>query len=120
MFALQLPPGELRQALLNEGLSRWTAQDGASARDWLRAMAPLPELDTAIAQHAASDELAREAPAEAMDLVARIASPEKRWQAWQTLAGHLQDIDPAQTAHWLARAPGLTAQQQQRLLDGLR
>lgn len=120
VFATQLPPGPLRQALLDEGLSRWTAQDGASARDWLRSMAPLPELDAAIAQHAASDELAREAPAEAMDLVARIASPEKRWQAWQTLAGHLHDIDPALTAHWLARAPGLTVPEQQRLLDGLR
>ncbi|MBL8277782.1 MAG: hypothetical protein JNL93_13860 [Pelomonas sp.] len=120
VFATQLPPGPLRQALLDEGLSRWTAQDGASARDWLRSMAPLPELDAAIAQHAASDELAREAPAEAMDLVARIASPDKRWQAWQTLAGHLHDIDPALTAHWLARAPGLTVPEQQRLLDGLR
>ncbi|MCE4539091.1 hypothetical protein LXT12_17715 [Pelomonas sp. P7] len=120
VFATQLPPGALRQALLDEGLSRWTAQDGASARDWLRSMAPLPELDAAIAQHAASDELAREAPAEAMALVARIASPEKRWQAWQTLAAHLHDIDPTQTAHWLAQAPGLTVLEQQRLLDGQR
>lgn len=116
MFAAQLPPGELRQALLDEGLSRWAAQDGAAARDWLRAMAPLPELDAAIARHAASDELARESPAQAMDLVSRIASPERRWQAWQALAGHLQDTDPAQAAHWLARAPGLTAAQQQQLL----
>lgn len=116
MFATQLPPGEQRQALLDEGLSRWLAQDGAGARDWLRAMAPLPELDATLARHAASDELARESPAEALDLVARISAPEHRWAAWQALAVHLHDIDPARAALWLARAPGLSPAQRQQLL----
>jgi hypothetical protein len=120
MFAVTLPPGELRDALLAESLSRWAAQDGAGARDWLRATAPQPELDEALARHGASDELARASPAEAIDLVARIASPERRWQAWQALAGHLHDIDPAQAAGWIARAPGLDATQRQLLLDVLR
>lgn len=120
MFATQLPPGDTRQALLEEGLSRWLAQDGPGARDWLRATAPSAELDALLSRYAASDELAREAPAEALDLVARISSPERRWAAWQALAGHLQDIDPARAAAWLGRAPGLTPMQRQQLIDGLR
>lgn len=120
MFATTLPPGAQREALLRESLSRWTAQDGPGARDWLRAMAPRPELDAALWMHGASDELARASPAEAIDLVARIASPELRWQAWQALAGHLQDIDPAQAPAWIARAPGLDPTQRQLLLDALR
>jgi hypothetical protein len=120
MFAAQLPAGEQRRALLDEGLSRWLAQDGPGARDWLRAMAPAPELDATLARHGASDELARESPAEALDLVARISAPERRAAAWQALAGHLHDIDPAQAAAWLARAPGLSADERQRLLGGLR
>jgi hypothetical protein len=120
MFAVALPPGAQREALLAESLSRWTAQDGPGARDWLRAMAPLPELDAALARHGASDELARASPAEAVDLVSRISAPEPRWQAWQALAGHLHDIDPAQAAAWIARAPGLDPAQRQVLLDVLR
>jgi hypothetical protein len=119
VFASTLPSGEPRQALLDEALLRWTAQDGAGARDWLRSYAPRADLDQAIARHAASDELARRAPAEAMDLVARIASPERRWQAWQTLAQHLRDIDAAQAATLLSQAPGLRADERARLLGGV-
>lgn len=119
VFASTLPPGGQRQALLDEALLRWTAQDGIGARDWLRSYAPRPDLDEAIARHAASDELARQAPTEAMDLVARIASPERRWQAWQALALHLRDIDAAQAATLLAQAPGLTADERARLLGAL-
>lgn len=120
VFASMLPPGESRRALLDEGLSRWTAQDGVGARDWLRSMAPLPELDETIARHASADELARHAPFEAMDLVARIAAPERRWQAWQALAQSLHDIDPGQAAALLSQAPGLYPAERARLLDGLR
>ena len=120
LFATQLPPGDVRQALLEECLSRWLAQDGPGGRDWLRATAPSAELDAWLARYAASDELAREAPAEALDLVARISAPERRWAAWQALAGHLHDIDPAQAAAWLSRAPGLTPMERQQLIDGLR
>lgn len=119
-FASTLPPGEQRQALIAESLSRWTAQDGPGARDWLRAMAPQPELDEAIARHASADELARHAPFEAMGLIARIAVPERRAQAWQALASSLNDIDPSQVAPLLAQAPGLTPLERQRLLDELR
>lgn len=120
VFASTLPAGEQRQALLDEGLLRWTALDGPAARDWLRSYAPLPDLDNALARHAGSDELARHAPLEAMDLVARIASPERRWRAWQDLARSLHDIDPAQVAPLLDRAPGLAPAERARLLDGLR
>ena len=120
VFASTLPRSEGRQALLDEGLSRWTAQDGPGARDWLRSMAPLAELDDAIARHASADELARQAPFEAMDLVARIATPERRWQAWQALARSLHDIDPDQVAPLLSRAPGLYPAERARLLDELR
>ncbi|MFG6460571.1 hypothetical protein ACG04Q_03240 [Roseateles sp. DXS20W] len=120
VFASMLPPGESRRALLDESLSRWTAQDGAAARDWLRSQGPQPELDEAIARHASADELARQAPFEAMDLVARITSPERRWQAWQALAQSLHDIDPAQVGPLLARAPGLWPAERERLLGELR
>lgn len=119
VFARSLPAGTERQALLDESLLRWTAQDGSAARDWLRSYAPLPELDDAIARHASSDELARQAPFEAMDLVARITAPERRWQAWQALARSLHDIDPGQVAPLLERAPGLTAADRALLLDEL-
>lgn len=119
VFASTLPAGGQRQALLEEGLMRWVAQDGPAARDWLRSYAPLPELDEAIARHASADELARQAPAEAMDLVARIASPERRWQAWKDLARSLHDIAPDQAAALLARAPGLWPEERARLLDEL-
>lgn len=119
-FASTLPPGEQRQALLDESLSRWTAQDGPAARDWLRSQGSRPELDEAIARHASADELARNAPDEAMDLVARIATPERRWQAWQALTRTLGDIDAEQVAPLLARAPGLTPADRARLLDELR
>jgi hypothetical protein len=119
VFASSLPPGETRQALLNDGLSRWTAQDGAGARDWLRAHAPQPELDQALLRHASSDELARHAPVEAMDLLARIASPEARWRAWQALARNLHDIDPEQAERLLSQAPGLGAAEQARLRESL-
>lgn len=120
VFARMLPAGAQRQALLDEGLLRWTAQDGPAARDWLRSYAPQPELDEAIARHAVTDELARHAPFEAMDLVARIATPERRWQAWQALAQSLHDIDPVRVAPLLAQAPGLLPAERIRLLDGLR
>lgn len=120
VFASMLPPGDKRQALLDEALSRWTAQDGPGARDWLRALAPLAALDDAIARHATADELARHAPWEAMDLVARIAAPQRRWQAWQALARSLHDIAPGQVAPLLAQAPGLAQAERERLLDGLR
>ncbi|PTT89062.1 hypothetical protein DBR42_08565 [Pelomonas sp. HMWF004] len=120
VFASSLPAGENRQALLTEGLSRWTAQDGPAARDWLRSMAPLPELDAAIAQHASSDEMARHAPYEAMDLLARMAAPERRWQAWQALARNLHDMDPDRAVALLAQAPSLTAAERERLLAELR
>jgi hypothetical protein len=119
VFASTLPPGEARQALLMEGLSRWTAQDGPGARDWLRSQGPQPELDEAIARHASADELARNSPFEAMDLVARIATAERRWQAWQALTRNLHDIDPEQVASLLARAPGLGPAERARLLDEL-
>lgn len=120
VFALGLSAGSERQALLDEALLRWTAQDGVAARDWLRSYAPLPELDAAIARHAGSDELARHSPFEAMDLVARITAPEPRWQAWQALARSLHDVDPGQVAPLLAHAPGLAPAEQARLLDELR
>jgi len=119
VFASTLPPGENRQALLSESLSRWTAQDGPGARDWLRSQAPLAELDDAIARHASSDELARQAPIEAMDLVARIASPERRWQAWQALAESLRDIDADQARALLSQAPGLGPADRARLIAAL-
>jgi len=119
-FASSLPPGGPRQALLEEALLRWTAQDGPGARDWLRSYAPRADLDEAIVRHAASDELARHAPHEAMDLVARITDPERRWQAWQALARHLHDIDPDRTAALLSRAPGLWPAEQSRLLAEVR
>ncbi|MFG6486571.1 hypothetical protein ACG04R_07820 [Roseateles sp. BYS78W] len=119
VFASTLPPGEQRQALLDESLSRWLAQDGPAARDWLRSQGPRPELDEAIARHAGADELARNAPFEAMDLVARIATPERRWQAWQALVQSLHDIDPGQVAPLLAQAPGLTPADRARLLGEL-
>lgn len=118
-FASMLPPGEARRALLAESLSRWTAQDGPGARDWLRSQGPQPELDEAIARHASADELPRQAPFEAMELVARITAPERRWQAWQDLARSLHDIDPAQVAPLLARAPGLAPAERARLLGEL-
>lgn len=120
VFARSLPAGPQRQAMLDEGLSRWTAQDGQGARDWLRSYAPQPELDAAIARHASADELARHAPHEAMDLVARIADPNRRWQAWQALARNLHDIDPDRAAALLSRAPGLWPAERTRLLDELR
>ena len=120
VFARSLPAGEQRQALLDEGLARWTAQDGQAARDWLRSYVPQPELDEAIARHASADELARHAPAEAMDLVARIAAPERRWQAWQALARTLHDIDPDQATTRLSTAPGLWPDERARLLAELR
>lgn len=120
MFASMLPAGEPRGALLAESLSRWTAQDGPAARDWLRSQGPQPELDEAIARHASGDELARAAPFEAMDLVARISAPERRWQAWQALAQSLHDIDPAQVEPLLARAPGLWPAERAQLLGELR
>jgi len=120
VFASTLPPGEQRQALLDESLSRWLAQDGPAARDWLRSQGPQPELDEAIARHASADELARNAPFEAMDLVARIATPERRWPAWQALAQTLHDIAPDRAASLLSAAPGLAPADRQRLLDELR
>ncbi|MFN3303739.1 MAG: hypothetical protein ACK44A_08465, partial [Roseateles sp.] len=87
-----------------------------AARDWLRSYAPRADLDEAIARHASSDELARHAPAEAMDLVARIADPARRWQAWQALARSLHDIGPERVA-LLAQAPGLTPADRARLRD---
>ncbi|HEY0955263.1 MAG TPA: hypothetical protein VGE36_10925 [Roseateles sp.] len=119
VFASTLAAGPQRQALLEEALLRWTAQDGPAARDWLRSYAPQPGLDDAIARHASGDELARHAPAEAMDLVARIAAPERRWQAWQALARSLHDIDPDQAAALLSRAPGLWPAERARLLEEL-
>ncbi|MFG6431680.1 hypothetical protein [Roseateles sp. LYH14W] len=119
VFAGSLPAGAERQALLEEALLRWTAQDGPAARDWLRSYAPQPELDEAIARHASGDELARHAPYEAMDLVARIATPERRWQAWQALARSLHDIEPERVASLLARAPGLLPADRARLLAEL-
>jgi len=120
VFASTLPPGERRQALLDEALSRWTAQDGPGARDWLRSQGPQPAFDAAIARHATADELARHAPLEAMDLVGRIADPEHRWQAWQALARSLHDIDADQAAGWLGQAPGLWPAERARLLAELR
>ncbi|MDR7272869.1 hypothetical protein J2X20_005554 [Pelomonas saccharophila] len=119
VFASTLPAGGQRQALLDEGLLRWTALDGQAARDWLRSYAPLPELDEAIARHASADELARHAPLEAMDLVARIASPERRWQAWQALAQSLHDIDAGQAVALLSQAPGLSPADRARLIDAV-
>lgn len=120
VFASTLPPGENRQALLDEALSRWTAQDGPAARDWLRSQGPQPAFDAAIARHATADELARHAPLEAMDLVGRIADPDRRWQAWQALARSLHDIDADQAARWLGQAPGLWPAERARLLAELR
>jgi len=120
VFAGGLPAGPQRQALLEEGLLRWTAQDGTAARDWLRSYAPQPELDEAIARHASGDELARNSPFEAMDLVARITAPDRRWQAWQALARNLYDIDPERVLPLLAQAPGLLPAERARLLDELR
>jgi hypothetical protein len=120
VFASTLPPGPGRQALLDEALSRWTAQDGPAARDWLRSQGPQPAFDEAIARHATADELARHAPLEAMDLVGRIADPDRRWQAWQALARSLHDIDAEQAALWLGQAPGLWPAERARLLAELR
>lgn len=119
VFASTLPPGGQRQALLDEALGRWTAQDGTSARDWLRSYAPRADLDEALARHAAGDELARQAPTEAMDLVARIASPERRWDAWQALARQLHEIDAGRAAALLAQAPGLRADERARLVSSI-
>ncbi|MCE4553773.1 hypothetical protein [Pelomonas cellulosilytica] len=119
VFASMLLPGEQRQALLDESLSRWTAQDGPAARDWLRSQGLRPELDDTLARHGASDELARHAPYEALDLVARIADPARRWQAWQALAQTLSDIAPEQVAPLLAQAPGLTPVDRERLIQAL-
>lgn len=119
VFARSLPAGAERQALLDEALLRWAAQDGPAARDWLRSYAPQPELDEAIARHAGADELARHAPYEAMDLIALIAEPERRWQGWQALARSLHDIAPERVAPLLARAPGLLPAERARLLDEL-
>ncbi|MCY4744935.1 hypothetical protein NYO99_08130 [Pelomonas sp. UHG3] len=119
VFASMLPAGETRGALLADGWARWAAQDGPAARDWLRSQGPQPALDEALARHASGDELARHAPLEALDLVARIADPDRRRHAWQALAQSLHDIDPAQVAPLLARAPGLWPAEQAQLLAGL-
>lgn len=120
IFASTLPPGEQRQALLNESLSRWTAQDGQAARDWLRSQGSRAELDEAIARHATGDEIGRYAPFDAMDLIGRMAVPERRWQAWQALAQTLQDIDHDRAVSLLSQAPGLTPAERARLIEELR
>jgi len=120
IFASTLPPGEQRQALLNESLSRWTAQDGQAARDWLRSQGSRAELDEAIARHATGDEIGRYAPFDAMDLIGRMAVPERRWQAWQALAQTLQDIDHDRAVSLLNQAPGLTPAERARLIEELR
>lgn len=81
------------QALLTESLSRWLAVDGTAARGWIRAQGASESLDAAIAAHATQDELARQAPQEAIDLVRRIADPVRRNLAQWTLARTLRDID---------------------------
>ncbi|SEL08746.1 hypothetical protein SAMN05216359_105119 [Roseateles sp. YR242] len=81
------------RALLTESLSRWLAMDGSAARAWIRAQGVSVALDAAIAAHATQDELARQAPQEAIDLVHRIADPTRRNQAQWALARTLHDID---------------------------
>ncbi|WAC71866.1 hypothetical protein OU995_20090 [Roseateles sp. SL47] len=93
MFASTLP-GITGQALLTESLSRWLALDGTAARSWIRTQGTNGSLDAAIALHATQDELARQSPQEAIELVRHIADPARRQQAQWALAQTLRDIDP--------------------------
>lgn len=94
VFASTLPPA-IGRPLLTESLNRWLALDGLAARSWIRAQGVNPALDASIAQHATADELARQSPQDAVDLVHRIADPSLRQQAQWALARTFRDIDPA-------------------------
>lgn len=94
VFASTLP-SEIGRPLLTEALNRWLAMDGPAARSWIRAQGVNPALDASIVQHATADELARQSPQDAVDLVRRIADPSVRQQAQWALARTFRDIDPA-------------------------
>ncbi len=102
VFASTLPPA-IGRTLLTESLNRWLALDGPAARTWIRSQGANPALDASIVQHATQDELARQSPQEAVDLVHRIADPSLRQQAQWALARTFRDIDPTQEA-WQAQA----------------
>lgn len=94
VFASTLPPA-IGRPLMTEALNRWLAMDGLAARAWIRAQGVNPALDASIVQHATADELARQSPQDAVDLVRRIADPSVRQQAQWGLARTFRDIDPA-------------------------
>ncbi|MBB3192959.1 hypothetical protein [Roseateles terrae] len=102
VFASTLPPA-IGRPLLTESLNRWLALDGSAARTWIRSQGASPALDASIAQHATQDELARQSPQEAVDLVHRIADPSLRQQAQWALARTFRDIDPTQEV-WQTQA----------------
>ncbi len=102
VFASTLPPS-IGRPLLTESLNRWLALDGLAAREWIRAQGATPALDASIVQHATQDELARQSPREAVDLVHRITDPSVRQQAQWALARTFRDIDPGRQ-DWQAMA----------------
>lgn len=102
VFASTLPPA-VGRPLLTESLNRWLALDGPAARMWIRSQGGSPALDASIVQHATQDELARQSPQEAIELVRRITDPSLRQQAQWALARTFRDIDPTQE-QWQAQA----------------
>jgi hypothetical protein len=102
VFASTLPPA-IGRPLLTESLNRWLALDGLAARAWIRAQGANPALDASIVQHATHDELARQSPQDAIDLVRRITDPSLRQQAQWALARTFRDIDATQAA-WREQA----------------
>lgn len=102
VFASTLPSA-IGRPLLTEGLNRWLALDGPAARSWIRAQGVDPALDASIVQHATADELARQSPQDAVDLVHRIADPSVRQQAQWALARTFRDIGPARE-YWQSQA----------------
>lgn len=114
-YAVKLPPGPVRQMAFGQVVNQWLATDMSGASDWIDALEPSPDFDSAIYGVATYGHIA---PEIALAWAQSIFDPNIRVNAIGEVIRTLANTDP-QTARVYLESARLTAEQRAEIIETL-
>lgn len=110
MWTEMLPPGEERNALLQQVATLWAEQDLAAANVWVSSLSDAEMRQTAL--QALAEETVRTQPAVALDMAGRLAPGQERDQLTIRALSEWATLEPVSAMRWMARVDDPVLQRQ--------
>ena len=115
-FALQLPAGLERQAVLATAISSWSVRDVTAAAAWLNALEPHADYDGAIAAVAHQPFFIQTWPDVALSLADGIKGTDARWETMRAIVQDWALRDEFAAKRYVEKSPDFSADQRALLL----